>query len=514
MIRRNGPKKWKNIHGTVELSLENLIDIDNSNAQGIKPDTFGVLNQTSRDINELIQEAKRNKKQIKAIGSAWALSKIHLTEHYLINTKLLNQCFEVDDQFFHQDYPSDKRKYVVLAQCGISIAELNVYLELPKKVGQISRSLKTAGIGAGQTIVGAVSGNTHGAAVNFGAIPDFVVGIQLCNGTDKPIWIERSSYPVLNQTFVDGIQSNLVRSDDDFNATLISFGTFGVITAFAIETEPIYHITYPAIFEVNQVRLGEMLQDSNYFGALHHLEFIFNPHSKDGYHILEGKKVDYEEGHPIPKPVWIITDRKGYAPGDWTPKLLLNFPFISAAYKSRFQYKEYLKRSVLSNVRGTSGQLFTATITYLEGYNETALAVSINDAIKTIEILKQETSNAKMPLVIQARAVSPGNAVLGFTNHLPKAIVFEFGIINDKNYPKFEEKLISRLVASNIRYTLHWSKNALIDPKRLKEMYGEANIQKWKSSRYKLFQNDVELIRVFDNATLKAAGLESPPIVV
>jgi FAD/FMN-containing dehydrogenase len=165
MIRRNGPQKWENIHVTVDLPLEDLIDIDNSNAQGIQLDTFGVLNQTSKDINDLIQEAKTKKKQIKAIGSGWALSKIQVTDHHLLNTKLLNKCFEVDDQFFHNDYPEDKRKYLVLAQCGISVGELNVYLELPKVADQVPRSLKTAGIGAGQTIVGAVSGNTHGANI-------------------------------------------------------------------------------------------------------------------------------------------------------------------------------------------------------------------------------------------------------------------------------------------------------------------------------------------------------------
>ena len=62
MIRRNGPQKLENIHVTVDLPLEDLIDIDNSNAQGIQLDTFGVLNQTSKDINDLIQEAKTKKK--------------------------------------------------------------------------------------------------------------------------------------------------------------------------------------------------------------------------------------------------------------------------------------------------------------------------------------------------------------------------------------------------------------------------------------------------------------------
>lgn len=512
MIRRNGPQKWKNIHATVELHLEDLIDIDNSTENGVTRDLSGVLNQTSSAINALINEASANKKQIKAIGSGWALSKIQVTDHYLLNTKLLNKVFEVEDSFFHPDYDTNKRKYLIIAQCGISVGELNVYLELPKTPGILPRSLKTAGIGAGQTIVGAVLGNTHGAGINFGAIPDFIVGIQLCNGTNKPIWLERKGYPVLNDTFTEAINSKLIRHDHHFNATLVSFGTFGVITAFAIETEAMYHIAYPPIAEVNQLRLSQILKKDHY-SKLRHLEFIFNPYEDDVFHVIEGTQMPYEEGHPIPDPVWIITNKKGYAPGDFIASFLLNFPFVSAKSKCKRMYKEYLKRSVLSNVRGTPGQLFTATITYLEGYNETAFAVGIHDAIKTINIIKQEIRSAKLPLIIQARAVACGNALLGFTNHEPACIVFEFGITNDKNYPIFEERLIQKLLAENIRYTLHWSKNSLINAKRLKEMYGDDLVQRWKASRYTLFENKSDLIKVFDNKPLVIAELDKPALM-
>ena len=56
MIRRNGPRKWNNIHVTMRLNLEDLIDIDNSNRQGHELDKYETLNQTSRDINDLVKE--------------------------------------------------------------------------------------------------------------------------------------------------------------------------------------------------------------------------------------------------------------------------------------------------------------------------------------------------------------------------------------------------------------------------------------------------------------------------
>ncbi|MBK9722730.1 MAG: hypothetical protein IPO78_14125 [Saprospiraceae bacterium] len=510
MIRRNGPVKWSNIHVTVTQTVEDLIDIDNSNTTGFTPTKIELLNQASSDINNLIQEARLKKKRIRAIGSAWALSNIQVTENWLLNTKLLNACFELENNWFHATYPNEKKNLLVITQCGISIAELNVYLELPKNRNQIARSLKTAGIGAGQTIVGSVSGNTHGAAVNFGALPDFVVAIQICNGTNTPIWLERSNYSVMSQEFIETTNSKLIRDTNIFNAALVSFGAFGIITAYAIETEPIYQVKFPKIKEINLETLENLLNDASYYSKLHHLEFVFNPYTENNFYLIEGTKVDFEAGHPIPPPLWIITNRKGYAPGDRTAKFLLNLPFISAKYKSKIQFNEYLKKSVLSDVRGTSGQLYTATITYLEGYNETALAVSITDTIKTIQILKQETAKMKLPLVFQSRVVHPGNAIFGFTNHSPKSVVFEFGIVNNSTYPKFEQLILSQLEKAGIKYTLHWSKNSLVNKARLLQMYGQQKIDIWKKSRKDLFNNEIALMQIFDNIHSKQSELESP----
>ena len=107
--------------------------------------------------------------------------------------------------------------------------------------------MKTSGIGAGQTVVGAFSGNTHGSAIQFGSTPDFVVGIQLVTGAGQSLWIERQSYPVLNDHFVERLGARLVRNDDLFDAAVVSFGAFGIISAVAIETDPIYQLVFPPV---------------------------------------------------------------------------------------------------------------------------------------------------------------------------------------------------------------------------------------------------------------------------
>ena len=119
MIVRKGPQHWKNIHTTFETDLEDMIDIDNSRPDGVKVSGFDLYKNAANDIDELIQEAKSKGKRIRALGSAWALTDIHLTDNWMLNTKLLNACFDISNVNFIDKFPQEKRPFVVLAQCGI-----------------------------------------------------------------------------------------------------------------------------------------------------------------------------------------------------------------------------------------------------------------------------------------------------------------------------------------------------------------------------------------------------------
>jgi len=509
MIRRHGPRKWKNIHVTQQARLDDLIDIDNSVFSGAQPSGFALLKQAAREIDGLVQEARQRGKRMRALGSGWALTDIAITDGWLLNTKLLNGCFDVPDRFFEAAYPQARRPYVVMAQCGISVGELNVHLEVTATAG-FPRALKTAGIGAGQTIAGAISGNTHGSAINFGAMPDFVVGLQVVTGSGKSLWIERASHPVLNDEFLAEVDAERMRDDDVFNAAVVSFGAFGVITAVAIETDPIYQLKFGPVNDISHDALKHKLSHFD-FGSpsgLHHYEFIFDAYSKTQM-AMEGvgTRVDYEPGHPAPKPVWIVRTQKGFAPGDKTSKWFFWFPLLSPGQKTALQFRQYRERCILSDVRATPGQLFTATITYLEGYTESALGVSINDAAKMIEISTDVIKQMKLPAMAQVRVVHASRALLGFTYLGPKTAVFEFGLANDSRFAAFENNLARALTAAHVAYTFHWSKNSGIDAQRLNAMYGASRVAKWREARKRVFKNDTALLQVFDNDHLVRAGL-------
>ena len=389
------------------------------------------------------------------------------------------------------------------------MGELNIHLEVTATPG-FRRALKTAGIGAGQTIVGAISGNTHGSAINFGAMPDFIVGLQIVTGSGKSLWIERATEPVLNDEFVESLGSERIRDDDVLNAAIVSFGAFGVITAVAIETDPIYQLQFPPVHDIAHADLKRKLDHFDYDDpeGLYHYEFVFDPHSESQMAMeAVGTRVPYETGHPAPDPLWIVRNKQGFSLSDKVGKTLLGLPLASPREKAALQFKQYRELAILGDTRATPGQLFTATITYFEGFTESALGVSIDDASRMMEISTDVIRSMRLPAVSQVRVVHPSRALLGFTYLGPKTVVFECGLANDDTYPEFEDTLTRELTAAGVGYTFHWSKNSGIAPARLEAMYGGDRIRRWREARSRVFGGDDALMRVFDNEHVVRAGL-------
>jgi FAD/FMN-containing dehydrogenase len=506
-----GAQSWNGVHVTHRTRVAELVDIDNVGPQGSLLAGFDMFRHAGESLDELIRKAREADKRVLAIGSGWALSQINITDGWLVNTKLLNGCYDIGDRYFDAAYPTAYRAGVVLAQAGMQIAELNAHLELVAQDVARKRALKAAGIGNGQTIAGAVSGNTHGSQINFGAMPDFVVGLHIATGSGRTLWIEKASKPVLNRDFAASIGADLIRDDDIFNAAVVSFGTFGIIAAVALETAPIYQLEFPAVLDIRHDDLKAKLAG---FGDaapadLYHYEFIFDPHGRRRRTAMEAAapRVPFTSGVPTPKPRWIVRDGNGYAPGVNILRVLALLRFLPPRLTTKLQFRQYRRLALLNGVRGTPGQLYTSSIYYLEGYTESAFAVSVQDASRTIDICSAVMREMRLPSISQVRLVHRSEATLGFTQHEPKTAVFEVGLINDDRFPEFERRLDARFREAGIRYTVHWSKNSGIDPRKLDYMYGAARIDSWKAARRAVFGDDATLMKLFETDAMVQAGL-------
>lgn len=505
-----GPQSWNGVHVTHTTTVAELVDVDNVGPQGTLLAGFDMFRNAGECLDEVIRKARETGRRILPIGAGWALSDINITDGWLVNTKLLNGCYDVGDRYFDAAYPAADRPCVVVAQGGMQIAELNAYLELMPQDSARKRALKAAGIGNGQTIAGAISGNTHGSQISFGAMPDFVVGLHIATGRGRTLWIEKASKPVLNEDFATKIGADLIRDDDIFNAAVVSFGTFGIIAAVALETAPIYQLAFGAVTDIHHDDLKTKLRE---FGTadpvnLYHYEFIFDPHGRRQMAMEAGApRVPFEPGLPTPQPRWIIRDKNGYAPGINILRVLGLFRFLPPRIPTGVQFKQYRKLALLNGVRGTPGQLYTSSIYYLEGYTESAFGVSVMDAPEMIDVCSQVAREMRLPSISQVRLVHRSEATLGFTQHEPKTAVFEFGLIKDDTFPEFERRMDAALREAGIRFTMHWSKNSGIDPHKLEYMYGAARIASWKAARRVVFGNDATLMKMFETDAMARAGL-------
>jgi hypothetical protein len=506
-----GPQDWTGVHVTNRTTVAEIINVDNVGPNNALLSGWEMFRHAGESLDLLIRQAKAAGKRILPIGSGWALSAINITDGWLVNTKLLNGCYDIGDEYFHADYPAEKRRNVVLAQCGMQIAELSAYLEQMPTEDADRRAIQAAGIGNGQTVAGAVSGNTHGSQITYGAMPDFVCGIHLATGTGETLWIERKSKPVANEAFLAKIGARLVRDDDIFNAAVVSFGTFGIVAALAVETVPIYQLAFAPIRDIGYADLKMKLDRFATTAPtdLYHYEFIFDPHS-DKQTAMEASapKVPFLPGIPTPIPRWIIRDKHGFAPGINILNVLgLLRSILPVGWVTAFQYKRYRKIALLDGVRGSPGQIYTSSIYYLEGYTESSLGVAIADAAATIDITSQVARAMRLPSICQVRICRGSGGTLAFTQHQPITAVFEYGMINDERFAEFEQRLDEAFRSAGIRYTMHWSKNSGLSPAKLEYMYGASKIASWKAARQAVFGNDPGLMKLFETDTMIAAGL-------
>jgi len=518
MVHRDdrGSQEWNGVHVTHRTMVAEIFDVDNVGRDGTLLSGFEMFRSAGQWLDALIAEARDAGKRILPIGAGWALSRINITDGWLVNTKLLNSCYDIGEPYFDDRYPAEEGRNVVLAQAGMQIAELSAYLELVPRDDAHRRAIKAAGIGNGQTVAGSVSGNTHGAQITFGAMPDFVAGLHIATGSGQTLWIERASHPVLNEEFAARIDAKLIRDDDIFNAAVVSFGTFGIIVAMALETAPIYQLDFTPIGDINHNDLKAKLtgwgdappEDEE---DLYHYEFIFDPHTRSQMAMETGaRKVDYKPNVPTPKPRWIVRDKNGYAPGINLLKLLGLFrSLVPPRVITGFEMKRYREMALLDGVRGSPGQIYTSSIYYLEGYIESAYAVSVKDAPATIDISSEVAKDMRLPSINQVRLCRASTPTLAFTGHKPITAVFEFGMIHDERFAEFERKLDEAFRKAGIRYTMHWSKNSGIDPDKLEYMYGAERISSWKSARKAVFGDDESLMRTFESDAMVEAGLGS-----
>jgi hypothetical protein len=500
----NPKKLWKNYHESYHQVIDGEWDLFMpQDATGL---TVADLRETTAQFQRLIGDAKKRGLRVRAIGSSWSLSMAPATTGWTLNTNRLRGQYKVGAVDRDPGYPgtADQKAGLYLFQCGNTVADVNEALEDDSQ----KRSLFTSGAANGQTIVGATQCGTHGSALDFGALHDHIVALHLITTADKHYWIERKSRPVMSKAWVDSLGATLKRDDDDlFNAAVVSFGSFGIVSAVVIETAPRYLLeTRPS-----QVKLNETLWKA--IGALdfsvapfngdkpYFFQAVINPASDDVL-IMANYRI---EGPDTYSPYYdLIADAKSIGPGF---DALSALGVILSAFKGVIPAFSKVAAKQLFDTKtktGTPGMIYGFKAPQLHVASG-SIAVALPDARRTLEILiKLYKDIGPVPVVLGCRYVRRSPALLAF-NRFPVGLMISIDGVDNVTTRAFFAAAANKVEAANIEFTQHWGKVNAYTPERVKKAY-KGNLQKWLDARKALIPAAADRA-LFDNDYIRERGL-------
>jgi FAD/FMN-containing dehydrogenase len=497
-IFKTGKTDWAPKHETFVQKIRDLYEVRNEPALG----PLEAYNDTTKGIQQLINDAINNNYQLRAVGAAWSWTSIAAADDgILIDTKPLNTIFEIAPQSVVPTYEGDIAK-LFFAQCGNGVWELSSFLR------KRNLSLKTSGASNGQTIAGLLATGAHGSAFDFGSVQEFVKGLHIIVGPTKHIYLERKSSPVVSASFINKLETELVQDDDLFEAALIHLGALGFIHGVMIETEDLFLLEcYMQRMPYDEALKKTMELDFS-AGILpcglerpFHFEVKINPYDMTGgAYVTSMYKRPYRQDYPRPVP-----NAEGIGPGDdaacFVGRLTQAVPAVVPSLVNKLLAGAL---TPFSKQFGTLAEIFDNTT--LHGrLISTAIGIPVSQVQRVTDILL-ELNKTKGPFLglFAFRYVKKSNAALAFTRHDPTSVLELDGAFS-KNMEAFFDEVWKRLEDEQIPHTYHWGKMSNLDYDKISRMYGDG-LDKWISARNKLL--DRNTMKVFTNPIMKQWGLD------
>lgn len=515
--------EWKNRHENFIVQLK-----ENASFNMRLPFPFDQQEKnyhaTTKNFQWLIGYAIEKGISLRAIGSGWSFTEVAVCDGGIVDTRELRAFFSIADSELSPVFLSkgNLSKDLIFTQCGMSMFQLSRELEVENGWNQ---SLKASGATNGQTLAGATSTGTHGAAFEVGAVHDTILGLHIVTGPDTHIWLERASNPVASASFINWLGATLVSDDDIFNAAVVSFGSFGFIHGILLETEQKYLLKKyttgmlpynegikRAINALDFTEVKKLFPPQSGSHRLYHFEVIVNPHlfaeneNGKGVYIKAMYKIPYREDYQKPEietpsfeygddllgVLQTVLDHAGSVFSDLViPKLVTQLlPLIYTSDQS---------------AEGTIGEMFANT--KIRGKAASAaIGIACEHAGLAIEEIVKANKETPFAGALGLRFVKGTQALLGFTK-FPVTCVLEMDGVDSAGNREFFLKIWDRFEEIGLAYTLHWGKiNFNLNPERVRNMYGDRVVSLWKQSRKAVLA--AEARRVFSNLFIRKCGLD------
>jgi hypothetical protein len=501
-------RAWQNKHQLVNARVERLYDVWNRWEDGSRPTSHAWRAGLSA-LRQIVIEAESLGRRVRGIGAGWSLSEAAAGDDFLLNTKPLNF---VDVGIARPNcapgFVGDPA-HLVFAQCGVSVLQLNQLLE------SRGLALPTSGASNGQTIAGAVSTGTHGAANTVGAIQEFVVGLHVVGQGGRHYWLERKSRPVVSDAFVASLGAELRRDDALFDAAVVSFGSFGVIHAVMLEVVPLYVLErHVRSYHFDAVRQALTTLDVSSLGLPHggelpyHFEVVVNPYQLNG--AKQGAHVRALYKRSLPKP------------GSGAPRLVtstLGDDLINVVGAITDGAEGTIRGAVdlvlgqqvkpVSGALGSPGQTFGAT-SARGGVLSMELGVAPGDVVAAVQAIAAVADAFPFAGLMAIRYVKASAALLAFTSSKigsPTVATIEIPCAGAVRSHQAFDRIWAALEQRGIRHSFHWGQ--CLPPHfgvaKLQQLHGD-HLDRWLASR-RAFLSTPAARRCFSNGFVERLGL-------
>jgi hypothetical protein len=469
------------------------------------------------ELVEIVQEAERLGRHVRAVGSSWSNSDVAVTPDYLIETHKLNgelaSILSADSGILQVP-----RGNLVHVEAGITLGELIVLLD------KRGLALPTLGGSSGQTLAGAISTSVHGADFRLGPIPDMVRAIHLVGPGGIQHWIE-PSLAITNRSALSralGIADANIHQDDDwFNSVLVSVGSLGIIYSLIINAVPQYDLVESCEWlpwTAVRARLAQGAPNNPFDVADNRaVNVIVNPFTEADdtrpCFLITRKETVASEPY-IPEgpayPAWFLQrlELAVRAPWELTPKLgglLSMHEFITGRTRDR-----YPQRPPGKVKRGLAYTITTdANLPPLRGLALEIAFDATNDAYLSFvddacAILKTSYQDENLGLAgwFSLRFVGQSRAYLSPQNRFSRTCMVEFAGLQELSHTR---KLLARLEAKGRDHggIQHWG---MFDDLRASDVArAYPHLDKWLQVRNQLTDNGT--IHTFDNDFTRRCGL-------
>jgi hypothetical protein len=511
---------WRNMHETVPaVTSKRLYTPRNVRADGSR-DAQHSWRPGLDALRQIVADAEAANQRVRAVGGLWSLSPVAILPDYVVDTSHLTELVVHLPNGALQAGASPGRQFV-FAQAGARIVDFHERL-LAAGLG-----LPTCGASNGQTLAGAIATGTHGAAIDVGAMQEYVVGIHLIGAAGRHIWLERASRPIVTAGFVALLGAELVRDDALFDAAVVSVGSFGIVHAYLLEVEPAYllqqyvkQIDFSLAMQLVASGLSEL-------GALglppgnerpFHVEFVVDPyHRQDGAQGVRARIMYRRPFVPQPPHPGGVSSSPSASALAKIAGLLDAFPGPISRPLLRQALPFFLNQQVplVPGNLDTPAALFGDTSLRTGGISA-EIGLELADVPRAAALLADAAEQKLYAGILAFRFVKSSRATLAFTRspdaaraaEAPRIVcTVETDALSTQGTMDALDAFWAALDRANIAYTLHWGQKLREDAAWVRRAYGPA-LQAWIEQRHRWLPT-ARARRLFSNDVLDTLGLSA-----